>query len=195
MHFFSKHGIISARADSSPLFKDIFRHFGESFFSAAHTKGYGIMASVVETVKELTRPITDEFGLDLWDVEFKKEGSSYFLRIFIDKDEGVSINDCENVSRAIDPILDEVDPIEQSYCLEVCSAGLVRELKTTAHINKFLGRTAEVGFYKVPEGLKTKKTDAVLISADDENITVKIGEEDRTFERKAISKIKIDLVD
>ena len=153
------------------------------------------MASVVETVKELARPITDELGLDLWDVEFKKEGSSYFLRIYIDRDEGVSINDCENVSRTIDPILDEVDPIEQSYCLEVCSAGLVRELKTTAHINKFIGRTAEIGFYKVPEGLKSKKTDAELVSADDDNITIKIGDEEKTFERKAISKIKIDLVD
>lgn len=153
------------------------------------------MASVIETVKELAKPITDQLGLDLWDVEFKKEGSSYFLRIYIDRNEGVSINDCENVSRAIDPILDEVDPIEQSYCLEVCSAGLVRELRTTAHINKFLGRTAEVGFYKVPEGYKTKKMDAKLISADDESITVQIGEEEKTFERKAISKIKIDLVD
>lgn len=153
------------------------------------------MASVVETVKDLARPITDELGLDLWDVEFKKEGSSYFLRIYIDRDEGVSINDCENVSRAIDPVLDEVDPIEQSYCLEVCSAGLIRELRTTAHINKFLGKIAEIGFYKVPDGMKTKKTEAELIAADDDGITVKIGEETVTFERKAISKIKIDLVD
>ena len=83
----------------------------------------------------------------------------------------------------------------KAQCLEVCSAGLIRELKTTAHINKFIGRTAEIGFYKVPEGLKSKKTEAELISANDDNITIRIGDDEKTFERKAISKIKIDLVD
>lgn len=149
---------------------------------------------IAETVAELVRPITDELGLELWDVEFKKEGSGYFLRIYIDRDEGVSINDCEAVSRRIDPILDDADPIEQSYCLEVSSAGLIRELRTTAHLRKFIGHTVEVSFFKALDGTKSKKISAVLTDADDDTVTLETGGDKNIYSRKDISKIKIDLV-
>lgn len=83
--------------------------------------------NTVGIVTDLVRPITDELGLDLWDVRFEKEGSTWYLRIFLDKEEGVNIDDCENVSRRLSPILDETDPIVQSYTLEVSSPGIGRD--------------------------------------------------------------------
>ena len=84
--------------------------------------------STVEVVYELAKPIADSLGLNIWDIRFLKEGAGWYLRIFIDKPEGVTIEDCENMSRAIDEPLDKADPIDQNYCLEVCSPGLEREL-------------------------------------------------------------------
>ena len=90
--------------------------------------------NTVGIVTDLVRPITDELGLDLWDVRFEKEGSIWYLRVFLDKEEGVNIDDCENVSRRLSPILDEVDPIAQSYTLEVSSPGIGRDLRRHIHI-------------------------------------------------------------
>ena len=84
--------------------------------------------NTVSKVAALAKPIAEELGLSLWDVRFVKEGAQYYLRIFIDKEGGVSVDDCERMSRAIDKPLDELDPIEQSYILEVCSPGIEREL-------------------------------------------------------------------
>lgn len=151
--------------------------------------------SVVSTVTEMVTPIVKSLGLELWDVEFKKEGSEYFLRIYIDREGGVGINDCEAVSRAIDPLLDEADPIEQSYNLEVSSAGLVRELRKTGHIKKFIGYTAEVSLYKpVPEISKSKRFSAVIKDADDETLSISVQDKDFSVNRKDISKIVVDLV-
>lgn len=147
--------------------------------------------SIVSTVKELALPITKSEGVDLWDVEFKKEGPDYYLRIFIDKDGGVGINDCENVSRKLDVILDEKDPIPHGYILEVSSAGLIRELKTDAHLEKFLGRTVEVRLFKAIDG--TKKIIGNLKSFDSENIIIEADAE-KKIQRKDISKILIDLI-
>lgn len=96
--------------------------------------------SVVSTVEKLALPIAQQLSLELWDIEFVKEGSSYYLRIFIDKDGGVSIDDCEAMSRALDKELDRADPIEQSYCLEVSSPGIERALTKDWHFEKYLGR-------------------------------------------------------
>ena len=84
---------------------------------------------VTEQVAAFAEPIMKEHGCALWDVEYVREGSEYFLRLYIDKDGGVDINDCEAISRAVDPILDEKDPSPGSYHFEVCSAGLERVLK------------------------------------------------------------------
>lgn len=147
--------------------------------------------SIVSKVTELAAPVVREEGLDLWDVEFKKEGPDYFLRIFIDKDGGVGIDDCERVSRKLDTLLDEADPIEQSYILEVSSAGLVRELKTDAHLEKFSGYTVEARLFKTVDGVK--RIGGKLVSFDSEKIvleTDKITE----LDRKNISKIIVDLI-
>ena len=149
--------------------------------------------AVADAVRPMVLPITESLGLDLWDVEFVKEGSEYFLRIYIDRESGVGIEDCEAVSRALDPLLDEADPIPQSYHLEVCSAGLVRDLKTTAHIRRFLGREAELRLYQATDGLP-KKSKVLLIGADDDTLTVSSSGTEYTLDRKNVAKIKIDLL-
>ena len=95
--------------------------------------------NTVQQVRSIVEPIIDQLGLRLWDVRFVKEGAQWYLRVFIDKDGGVNIEDCENVSRAIDKPLDDNDPIEQSYCLEVCSPGIERELTRPEHFQQFIG--------------------------------------------------------
>ena len=150
--------------------------------------------AVADAVRPLVQPITDVFGLILWDVEFVKEGSEWFLRVYIDREEGgIGIEDCEAVSRALDPILDEADPIAQSYHLEICSAGLVRDLKTTEHIRRFLGREAEIRLYKAPEGL-TKRLSARMDQVEEETLTVTVDGTSVSLDRKNISRIKIDLI-
>ena len=94
---------------------------------------------VCEKVAEVVTPFLEKEGLRLWDVEFKKEGAEYFLRVYIDRDGGVGIDDCVKVDGFLSPILDELDPIQQSYCFEVSSAGLVRELKRDEHFDRFIG--------------------------------------------------------
>ncbi len=110
-----------------------------------------------KVVKELVKPTVEQLGLKLWDVRFVKEGASWYLRIFIDKDGGVTIDDCTDVSHAIDPILDEKDPIDASYYLEVCSPGLNRELKESEHYLSFLEHEITLTLYKAENGSKTVK--------------------------------------
>jgi ribosome maturation factor RimP len=98
----------------------------------------------VRTVYELAAPIAEKLGLTLWDIRFTKEGSMWILSIIIDKEGGVSIDDCEAMSRPLDAKLDEVDPIEQSYCLEVSSAGMERELTRDWHFEALKGKEVVV---------------------------------------------------
>ena len=111
-------------------------------------------SSVAETVRQLAEPIAEELGVFIWDVEFVKEGARRVLRITIDSEEGVGIEDCEKLHRAIDPILDEADPIEEQYYLEVSSPGLERELKNADHIYACEGWDVEVRLYAPLEGSK-----------------------------------------
>ncbi|MDF2686677.1 MAG: hypothetical protein K0S55_1859 [Clostridia bacterium] len=150
--------------------------------------------NIVETITDISLPITDKLGLILWDVEFKKEGTDYFLRIFIDKKEnGISIEDCETVSRQVEVILDEKDPIPQSYCLEVSSAGLIRELKTDMHLESFIGYIINIYTFKSINGLP-KKFEAKLINFNSDNIILELKEEQLLINRSDISKIKVDLL-
>lgn len=107
----------------------------------------------VSKVWELCEPIVGELGLRLWDVRYVKEGADWFLRVFIDKDGGVDINDCERVSRAINDPLDELDPIENAYCLEVCSPGIERELVRDEHFEQFLGADIMIRMRRPIEGI------------------------------------------
>ena len=99
---------------------------------------------VTEQVAQFAEPVVQAHGCTLWDVEYVREGGEWFLRLYIDKDGGVSINDCEALSRALDPVLDEADPIPDSYVFEVSSAGAERELKRPGDFARFMGSGAEV---------------------------------------------------
>ncbi len=114
-------------------------------------KSGGNIASVV---KKLAEPIAVGLGYELWDVEYVKEGADYYLRIEIDSPDGITIDDCEKMHRAIDPVLDEADPIEDAYHLEVSSCGIERELKTPAHINACVGWKVEVRLFTPLDGAK-----------------------------------------
>ena len=111
--------------------------------------------NVAETVKDLAWPIAEELGFFIWDVEFVKEGARKILRITIDNEEGINIEDCERMHRAIDPLLDEADPIDVAYHLEVSSPGLERELKTEEHLSLCLGWPVEVRLYAPLDGAKS----------------------------------------
>lgn len=106
----------------------------------------------VDVVYELAKPLADELGLTIWDVRFEKEGSMWVLLVVIDKEGGVSINDCEALSRPLDKKLDEADPIEQSYCLEVSSAGIERELTRDWHFEKCKGMKVVLKLIRAYEG-------------------------------------------
>ncbi len=131
------------------------------------------MANIAQTVTELIADAVQAQGVSLWDVRFVKEGADYFLRVFIDKEGGVGIDDCVNVSHAIDPILDEADPIDRSYCLEVCSPGINRELTRPEHFAAFIGKPVTVRLYRAVESAKEitgqlLSYDGTLILADGE---------------------------
>ena len=113
--------------------------------------------NTAEKVRELILPTVEALGVKLWDVRFVKEGASWYLRVFIDKEGGISIDDCTDVSHAIDPILDEADPIAVSYYLEVCSPGLNRELKGKDQFLAFLGCEVSLTLYKAENGTKNVK--------------------------------------
>lgn len=144
--------------------------------------------NIAATVRELIAPVADELGYCLWDVEFVKEGTRHILRITIDSDSGVNIEDCEKMHRAIDPILDEADPIETAYYLEVSSPGIERELRTDEHILACIGDDVEVKLYAPVEG--SKSFVGVLCGYDDGKISVSIGDDTKSFERRNVAKIK-----
>ncbi len=146
--------------------------------------------NIAETVRELVKDAVLECGCSLWDVEYVKEVTGWNLIIYIDREDGISLTDCEMVNDAVEPILDEHDPIEGSYCLEISSPGLERELKNHTHIEAFLGSEVEVKLYVAFEGKKSFT--ATLLSHDEENDTVTFlfgDERQETFERKALAKL------
>ena len=128
------------------------------------------MRKISDKVEALARPVVEEEGCKLWSVEYIKEAGTWYLRIFIDKDGGVGIADCEAISRRLDPILDEADPIPESYVFEVGSAGAERELKRPSDFEQFIGSDVEVKLYQPYEGRKTLV--GTLEEYNDGNITV-----------------------
>lgn len=147
----------------------------------------------VSKVRELCEPIVKDFGLSLWDVRYEKEGADWYLRIFIDKEGGVDITDCEKVSRAINTPLDELDPIENAYCLEVCSPGIERELIRDEHFIQFIGADIMVRMRRPIEGIG-KDFCGVLKSYDDGMVTIAdhSGENEVTIDKKDVAWIKLD---
>ena len=147
------------------------------------------MAKVTDTVAQLALPFVQEAGCSLWDVEYVKEAGSWFLRIFIDKEEGVSIRACEAVSRPLSDALDEADPIEGSYVLEVSSAGADRVLKKEEHFQQFVGTEVEVRLYRPREGKKEFVGD--LVSWEDGNVTLTMAGEQVLFEKKEVAQVRL----
>lgn len=145
-------------------------------------------------VWELVQPIVEGFSLVLWDVRYEKEGAQWFLRVFIDKEDGaVDINDCENVSRAIDKPLDELDPITDNYILEVSSPGVERELILDEHFEKFIGADIMVKMIRPLEGVG-KEFKGVLKAYDGGMVTISdhSHENEITISKKDAAYIKLD---
>lgn len=144
---------------------------------------------ITQTVAALAKPIVEARGCSLWDVEYVREGADYILRVAIDKEGGVDIDDCEAISRALDPILDEHDPIPDRYQFEVCSAGLERALKRPGDFARFLGSPVTVKLYRPVNGLK--EIPAVLRGYEDGRVTVDTGKETVTFEKSQVALVRL----
>lgn len=147
------------------------------------------MQKVCEIVWKLAEPVAESAGVMIWDVEFVKEGGQHYLRIFLDKEGGVTIDDCEKVSRGMDTILDREDPIPQSYIFEVCSAGAERTLKRPGDFKTFMGHLIEVRTF-APRGGQ-KEFVGTLSGYEDGNITILIGEKEEKFTKKEIALVRL----
>ena len=157
-------------------------------------KGVVFLASskqnTVEKVLSIIAPIAKQQQLKLWDVRYLKEGASYFLRIFIDKPEGITIDDCERFSRAIDEPLDAADPIKEAYFLEVSSPGLGRELVKPEHFKEFLGEPVVVKLYKAKNN--QKEFCGKLIDYENDKIVIEYNDEPLEFLKSEISKVNLN---
>ena len=144
---------------------------------------------ITQQVWELAQPVVEGFGLKLWDVEYVREGADWFLRLYIDKDGAVDISDCEKVSRAFDPILDEADPIPDSYNFEVCSAGCERALKRPGDFEQFMGAQVLVKLYRPREG--RKEFVGTLKGYDAGMVTVEVGQETMEFTPQETALVRL----
>ncbi len=140
-------------------------------------------------VSKLIEPTVRSLGYDLWDVRFLKEGASWYLRVFIDKPEGIDINDCTDVSHAIDPLLDEADLIDKSYYLEVCSPGLERELTRPEHFEKMLGR--EVAVHLIRPVDNERDFCGELLGFDG-GVKIRTAEREFFFEKGTYTSVKLN---
>lgn len=147
------------------------------------------MAKVTDTVTALAAPIVQAQGCRLWDVEYVKEAGAWYLRVYIDKEGGVSIDDCEAVSRPLSDALDEADPIEGSYTLEVGSAGLDRVLRKPEHFAAYVGSEVEVRLYRPVDGRKDHV--GVLQAYENGDVTIETAEGPRTFVKKDVAQTRL----
>lgn len=147
------------------------------------------MAKITELVTELALPVVEEAGCELWDVEYVREAGTWYLRVYIDKADGVDILDCEKVSRALSDLLDEADPIEGSYTLEVSSAGAERPLKRPGDYERFIGSPVAVKLYRARNG--RKEYAGVLTGYADGDITVTVGGEPMIFQKSEVALCRL----
>ena len=149
------------------------------------------MAKVTDIVAALALPVVEGAGCTLWDVEYVKEAGSWFLRLYIDKEGGVSIDDCEAVSRPLSELLDQADPIEGSYTFEVSSAGADRALKKPEHFAQFQGREVEVRLYRPRDG--RKEFVGALVRCENGDVTLEINGEETVFTKQEIALVRLYL--
>lgn len=148
---------------------------------------------VIDIVKDILSTYLNENGYELFDIEYLKEGKDWFLRVYIDKEEGISIDDCEKVSTFLSPKLDEIDPIERNYILEVSSPGIDRPLISDADYEKYKGRVIDVFLYKALDGEKV--ITGVLEGLEENNIIIKNDKnEDMKIPREIASKVKLAVI-
>ena len=143
--------------------------------------------SVKEVVREAVEPTVKELGYEIWDVTYSKVGADYHLEITIDSPNGIFINDCEKVHRAIDPILDECDPIEGFYYLDVSSPGIERELRTEHHILSSVGQKVQAKLFTAKDGKRSVV--GILSAFSDGNITITANDGDVVLKQSEISKL------
>ena len=149
------------------------------------------LKKITELVAELAAPAVEEAGCSLWDVEYVREGGTWYLRIDIDKPGGVDILDCETVSRAVEPLLDEADPIQGSYTFEVSSAGAERALKRPSDFAQFMGSPVTVKTYQARNG---RKEFAGTLAGFDEasgDVTVTVGKETMVFPKSETALVRL----
>ena len=144
---------------------------------------------ITDQVAQFAQPVVEQFGCSLWDVEYVREGSERYLRLYIDKDGGVDIEDCEKIHRAVDPILDEKDPIAESYHFEVCSAGIERALKRPSDFARFMDSPILVKLYRPRNGLK--EIPGILRGYEDGRVTVEAGKETIIFEKSEVALVRL----
>lgn len=147
------------------------------------------MSKITDKVTAIAKPIVEEEGCSLWDVEYVREAGSWYLRIYIDKVGGVNIEDCERISRRLDPVLDEADPIPDSYVFEVGSAGIERELKRPGDFEAFLGSDVEVRLYQPVNGQKSFV--GTLLSYDNGTTTIEIGGKTLSFNKTQTAQVRL----
>jgi ribosome maturation factor RimP len=150
------------------------------------------MKKVTELAAELAAPAIAEAGCELWDVEYVREAGTWYLRIYLDKPGGsVDVLDCEKVSRAVEPLLDEADPIEGSYTLEVSSAGAERALRRPSDFARFLGSPVTVRLYKARDGRKEFAGTLQSYDAASGDVTVRVGEAEMVFAKADTALVRL----
>ena len=149
------------------------------------------MKKITELTAELAAPVIAERGCTLWDVEYVKEAGTWYLRVLLDKEGGVDILDCDAVSRRLSDLLDEADPIEGSYTLEVGSAGAERALKRPGDFQRYLGSPVLVKLYRNQDG--RKEFPGVLTGYDEAtgDVTITVGKQEMTFAKKDIALVRL----
>ena len=150
-------------------------------------------ADIEKKVEEILLPMTDEAGFELVDVEYVKEGSNWYLRVFLDKEGGITIDDCESISRALEKKLDENDPIEAAYVLEVSSPGLDRQLKKEKDFVRYAGSLVDVKLYQAQNG--SRDWQGLLEGWEDGTLTIRTDEgEEIRFQRKDVASVRLAVV-
>ena len=147
-----------------------------------------VLANIEERVEKLVESKINEIGYELYDVEYAKEGKNYFLRIFIDKEDGIDLNDCEKVNNAITDLLDDADYIKEQYFLEVSSPGIERVIRKDTHLEKSIGKEIEIKLFKKDEN-NNKEYKGILEKFDEQTLTINEDEE-IIIQRKDIAQIK-----
>jgi ribosome maturation factor RimP len=142
--------------------------------------------------EEFILPIVERMGFELWDVEYVKEGKEHYLRAYIDKPGGITINDCVAVSREMNEILDREDYIPEEYIFEVSSPGLDRPLKKERDFERSIGKRVELHTYRAIDG--SKDFSGELVDYNDDQVTIKDDNSQQVFERKDIAQIRLEVV-